>query len=97
MALSRGLAFPYRFGNPTGMSENICRTLFGMVSYPNSSSTSVRYGEALLSRLRLAVDEPIFTSCSGNFSYVYNGNVNADSSKSISRAKTGRQPHGYGL
>ncbi|MBI0162592.1 hypothetical protein H3V17_02885 [Bartonella sp. M0283] len=53
----------------------------------NSSSTSVRYGDALLSRLRLAVDEPIFTSCSGNFGYVYNGNVNAASSRSIFRAK----------
>ena len=87
MALSRGLAFPYRFGNPTGMSENICRTLFGMVSYPNSFSTSLRYGDALLSGRRLGVDEPIVTSYSSYFGYVYNGNVNAASSRSSSRSK----------
>ena len=69
------------------MSENICRTLFGMVSYPNSFSTSLRYGDALLSGLRLAVDDPLFISCSDNFDYVYNDNVNAASSRSISRAK----------
>ena len=54
----------------------------------NSSSTSLRYGDALLSGLRLAVDEPIFTSCSSYFGYVYNGNVNAASSRSSSRSKT---------
>ena len=93
MAVSRDLAFPYRFGNPTGMSENICRTLFGMVSYPNSFSTSLRYGDALLSGLRTGVDDPLFISCSDNFDYVYTSNVNAASSKSISRAKTERQHH----
>ena len=52
-----------------------------------SSSTSVRYGDALLSGLRTGVDEPLFTSWSGYFGYVYNGNVNAASSRSIFRAK----------
>lgn len=85
---------PSRFANRTGMFENIYRTAFGMVSYPNSFSTSLRYGDALLSGLRLAVDERLFISCSDYFDYVYNDNVNADSSKkSISRAKTERQPH----
>ena len=87
MALSHDLAFPYRFGNPNGMSENICRTLFGMVSYPNSFSTSLRYGDALLSGLRTGVDDPLFISCSDNFDYVYNDNVNAVSSRSKFRAK----------
>ena len=54
----------------------------------NSSSTSLRYGDALLSGLRLAVDEPIFTSCSSYFGYVYTSNVNAASSRSSSRSKT---------
>ena len=53
----------------------------------NSSSTSLRYGDALLSGLRLAVDEPIFTSCSSYFGYVYNGNVNATSRRSSSCSK----------
>ena len=44
---------------------------------PNSFSKSVRYCDALLSGLRLAVNEPIVTNCSGYFSYVYNDNVNA--------------------
>ena len=59
----------------------------------NSSSTSVRYGDALLSGLRTGVDDPLFISCSDNFDYVYTSNVNAASSKSISRAKTERQHH----
>ncbi|CAM1638809.1 Porin [Bartonella apis] len=53
----------------------------------NSSSTSVRYGGALLSGLRTGVDEPLFTSWSGYFGYVYNDNINASSSRSISRGK----------
>ena len=70
------------------MSENICRTLFGMVSYPNSFSTSLRYGDALLNGLRTGVDDPLFISCSDYFGYIYNDNVNAASSRSSSRSKT---------
>jgi len=53
----------------------------------NSFLTTVRYGDIALSELRVGVDEPIFTSCSSYFGYVCNGNVNAASSRSISRAK----------
>jgi len=53
----------------------------------NSSSTTVRYGDIPLSELRVGVDEPIFTSCSSYFGYVYNGNVNATSRRSSSCSK----------
>ncbi|WLT09672.1 hypothetical protein RAM19_05945 [Bartonella apihabitans] len=53
----------------------------------NSFLTTVRYGHIPLSELRVGVDEPIFTSCSSYFGYVYNGNVNAASSRSSSRSK----------
>jgi len=54
----------------------------------DSSSTSVRYGDIPLSGRRVGVDEPIFISCSGYFGYISNDNVNAASSRSISRSKT---------
>ena len=54
----------------------------------NSSSTSVRYGYIGLGGLRTGVDESIVTSYSSYFGYVYNGNVNAASSRSSSRSKT---------
>lgn len=47
----------------------------------------MRYGDIPSSELRTGVDEPIFTSCSSYFGYVYTSNVNAASSRSISRAK----------
>ena len=54
----------------------------------NSFLTTVRYGDIALSGLRTDVDDPLFISCSDYFGYVYNGNVNAASSRSISRSTT---------
>ena len=54
----------------------------------DSSSTNMRYAYIPLGGRRLGVDEPIVTSYSSYFGYVYNGNVNAASSRSSSRSKT---------
>ena len=53
----------------------------------DSSSTNMRYAYIPLGGRGLGVDERLFISCSDYFVYIYNDNVNADSSKSIFRAK----------